>query len=113
MSNTNIQAKIVYPKPQKECCLAFETRNKKQVRVQMGTIVGGFIVGMMQRHRKVREQTFLKYSERIDGVKTLGWALSRPHLSPSWSTVILPHSPSLNCLPLVTSEMLSCCSVEP
>lgn len=111
MSNTNIQAQIVYPKLQKECCLAFETRNKKQVRVQMGT--DGFIVGMMQRHREVHEQTFLKYSERIDGVKTLGWALSRTHLSPSWSTVILPDSPSLNCLPFVTSERLSCCSMEP
>lgn len=80
MSNTNIQAKIVYPKPQKECCLAFETRNKEQVRAQMSP--NGFVVGMMRRHREVHEQTFLKYSEKIDGMKTLGWELSRTRLSP-------------------------------
>lgn len=59
---------MTYSNPQKEGCLTFKTENKKQVRVQMGT--NDFLVGMMQRRREAQEQTFLKYSERIAGVKT-------------------------------------------
>lgn len=94
--------------PTKESCLTFKTRNKKQARLQMGT--SDFLVGMMQRHREVHEQTFLKY---VRGV--LGWRpWDRNSLEPTspHPGQMLPCFILLNCLPFVTLEMRDCWYME-
>lgn len=54
-----------------------------------------FLMGMVQRQREVNEQTFFRCSEKMDGVKTLGWKLTKTHLSPPWLNAALPPSPQL------------------
>lgn len=56
--------------------------------------MSGSLTGTMERYKEANEQTFFKCSERIDGVKTLGWELIRTDLTPSWLYVTLPQFPS-------------------